>query len=383
MPPQSYIVDDVVAEQHREGIISYRYTEPNCAKRLVMKVCDKLRKFGLPAATRYGTKLRVPPQAWQIMANALGSVLDDITVVHAHSPPSVGLDGLNLARKLGVPFVYEVRGYWDLSCQAAGRDTADGGSLQEYRERDVYLARHADYVITLGDAMAEELQRRGVTHSRVKVVGNGFDADQVTSPSDETCRRFRKDLGISSDFVVGNFGNIRGMEGIELLVDAIRRLCEQGIDAQALIVGDGENLIVLKQLIRRLGLERRVLLPGRVSPELASEYLSLLDVFVVPRLDLPVCRIVSPMKPMQAMAYGKTLAVSNLPALRELVGDGERGLLFHPGDSEALTSCLTQLYYDTRLRECLADSAKEWIRSRSWHYWAQETAKVYDRANRH
>lgn len=382
IPACNYITSQGVAVRCVNGVMYYRYTEPNRTKRIFFAVFDELRRHGLPSATRFGTKMNIPANAWEHFFEQVAASVGDVAVVHAHTPPLVGERGFALAKRLGVPFVYEVRGFWDLSAESDGRNLVEGDSFDSYRQRELHVAQSADQVITLSQTMAEELQRRGLSHSRVQIIGNGIDVGEGEGNLTES-DTLRSALQLQGKFIVGCFGNIRRLEGVDLLIRAIRQLLDRDIDIGGLIVGDGEHVPQLKELAWELRLGSRICFRGQVSPDAVPRHLSLIDAFVIPRLDLPVCRIVSPLKPMQAMAYGKPLVVSDVPALREIVGEEERGLSFCAGSADQLALCLARLYQEPHMRQRLGLAAQQWAIKRSWLRWARQTVEVYQDAMQH
>src|SRR5699024_6683701 len=118
---------------------------------------------------------------------------------------------------------------------------------------------------------------------------------------------------------------------------------------------------------------------GLVPHEEVHDYYALLDVFVVPRIDERAARLVTPLKPYEAMAMELPLVVSDLPALREIIGAGHRGESFPPGDADRLTEVLAALFHDPRRRAELGRRGRDWVvRERSWAAAAARYQQVYD-----
>jgi glycosyltransferase involved in cell wall biosynthesis len=123
-----------------------------------------------------------------------------------------------------------------------------------------------------------------------------------------------------------------------------------------------------------------VIFTGRVPHEAVLDHYALLDVFVVPRLSERAARLVTPLKPLEAMAAGVPLVTSDLPPLLEIIGDGERGVAFAAGDSAALTEVLDDVRTDPDRRAKLAASAREWVvAERQWAANGERYAELYRR----
>jgi glycosyltransferase involved in cell wall biosynthesis len=219
-------------------------------------------------------------------------------------------------------------------------------------------------------------------------VGRGVPADRVTLVPNCVDERFleplpdpagpRSSLGIAPDEVaVGIVSTLVGYEGVDVLLRAVRLLIDRGAPVRLLVVGDGASLPGLRRLADGLGLENRAVFVGRVPYTEVRRYYAALDVFVVPRLDTRVTRLVTPLKPLEAMASGRPVVASDLPALAELVGGG-RGVLARPGEPASLADVLEPLLYDPDRRGRLGSTARRWVAEhRTWAAVVPRYLEVY------
>ncbi|WP_116947280.1 glycosyltransferase family 4 protein [Jiangella endophytica] len=302
------------------------------------------------------------------------------SVVHAHSGHrgyEPALVGLALARAFELPFVYEVRGFFE---SLWSRESAwnERGELYERRiATETRCMREADAVVTLSESMRAEIVSRGIDAAKVHVVPNGVDvaAFQPGPRPDDLA----EELGLNDRFVFGYVSNLdHRREGHETLIRAAARLRADGVPAVALIVGDGDRRGELEELAAKEGAGDAVLFTGRVPHDRVLDYYRLLDVFVVPRISERAARLVTPLKPFEAMAAGIPVVVSALDPLLEIAGDGERGRSFPPGDADALARVLADLRDDADARRELAKRARDWVvAERQWSSNAARYATVY------
>jgi glycosyltransferase involved in cell wall biosynthesis len=300
------------------------------------------------------------------VARALGP-----TVVHATTPYGNGQVAAALASELAVPWVYEVRGLLE-STWAAGRPgtaARDRAAASErfalLRAQEAAVATAADHVVTLSETLRADLVGRGVPPSRVTVIPNGVDERLLTMP-DAGPAAARRDLGLDErGFWVGTVSSLVGYEGLDTLVDAVALLRAHGADVRACLVGGGTALPGLRRRAVQAGVGASVLLPGRVAAREAPRWHRALDVFVVPRRDLEVCRRVTPLKPVEAMALGRPVVASDLPALAEVLTGGA-GVLVPPGDAGALADALAALMDDRGACAALAEAGRDVATSRTW-----------------
>lgn len=264
------------------------------------------------------------------------------------------------ARKVtGIPVIYEVRGFLE--------ETWRSYFAGQVKDRDYYcLSRSAetacmeaaDHVVTLAAVMRDEIVGRGVPRERVTVVPNAVNERIfVPGPPDSG---LRDRLGIPQDAVViGYVGSLVAYEGLDTLVGTVARLRQRGRNVHLLIVGDGDQRSSLVGHASSLGIARHVSLPGRVPHDAVVEHYRLIDVFVVPRRDQQVCRLVTPIKPLEAMACGIPLVTSALPALTELTAKDHAGRSFWPVEEAALADRLEELIADPEQRKVLGEAARE------------------------
>jgi glycosyltransferase involved in cell wall biosynthesis len=302
-------------------------------------------------------------------------------VLHAASNYSNALIALALRDATGLPVVYEVRGFWEdtwLSrhAAAAGLDSSDRYRLS--RALETHCMQSADLVVTLGEAMRDEITERGVPADKIVIVPNGV-SDEFLQPLPDDHGKLRTDLGIKpGEHVVGLVSSLVAHEGIGTLLEAVKILNDRGIRTRALIVGDGPERGALQRQAAALGLD--AIFTGRVPMARVRDYHAVLDVFVVPRTRDRVCQLVTPLKPVEAMASGRAVVVSAVRALEEIVTDKVTGLLAPPQDAEALADRLQELLSSPQLRKDLGGNAREWVaRDRTWAHSAQRYREAYAR----
>lgn len=304
---------------------------------------------------------------------ALGEALRP-TVVHAHSPHRSALPALAAARRLRLPAVYEVRGLWEESAVADGTLRRGSAAYRAWERGERRAVAAAGAVVTLGEALREELIRRGAEGERVVVVPNAVGGEQVRRARlpDATAVSLPPALTAwcethAAATIYGYVGSLRPLEGVDTLVRVVARLVADGHDAALLVVGDGTSRPALEALAADLGLGERARFAGRLERAEAFEAYRRLDVFVVSRPDRRVTRLVPPIKPLEAMLRGLPLVVSDLPALRELVRDGETGLLAAAADVASFAAACRRLDADPALRRRLGEAARRWVLAeRTW-----------------
>ena len=297
-------------------------------------------------------------------------------LIHASSFYATGLGAAVAARRLGIPFVYEMRGLEDLMHVSRDLRYADSEGYRFLSAMEVEVCRAADEVLVITAALAEEMARRGVPAERMTVMPNGVHPDRFT-PVDRDAE-LEAELSLTGKTVIGYAGGLIHYEGLELLVEAAGLLAGRRDDVAVVIVGDGPSRHSVAATVERLGLGDHVRMTGRVPHSEITRYLSLFDITPFPRLPLPVCELISPIKPFEAMATGKAVIVSDVAALTEIVRDGQTGLVFAKGDAQALATVLERLLDSPELRAELGGRAREWAATDgSWEHAVARVDAVY------
>jgi glycosyltransferase involved in cell wall biosynthesis len=302
-------------------------------------------------------------------------------VLHAASNYANAVIALALRDATQLPVVYEVRGFWEdtwLSRHVGARDLKLSDRYLRTRALETRCMADADLVVTLGEAMREEIIERGVDPGKVIIVPNGV-SEEFLRPLPDDNGRLKASLGIQpGEHVVGLVSSLVAHEGIGTLLEAVKILNDRGVRTRALIVGDGPERSALQRQAAALGID--AIFPGRVPMSQVRQYHAVLDVFVVPRTPDRVCQLVTPLKPIEAMASGLPVVVSGVKALSEIVNDRVTGRLSAPLDAGALADTLQGLLDDRDLRAKLGANAREWVaRDRTWAHNAARYREAYQR----
>jgi glycosyltransferase involved in cell wall biosynthesis len=318
-------------------------------------------------------------EAWATaLAPVVASLRPEVLHVHSgHRGYESALVALAVGDLLGVPVVYEVRGFFESLWTS---DVAWAEQSETYRRRrdtETRCMTRAAAVVTLSESMRGDIVERGVDPDRVHVVPNGVDTDTFSPRprSQELVDRY----GLAGSFVFGYVSNLdHYREGQELLVEAAVELRRRGVPATALVVGDGRRRSLLERRAAEVDAGSAVVFTGSVPHAEVLDYYTLCDVFVVPRIDERAARLVTPLKPLEAMALQVPLLVSDLPALREIIGGGARGSTFRAGDVASLADELERLYRDPERARQLAAEARRWVETeRRWEVNGARYQEVY------
>ena len=299
--------------------------------------------------------------------------------IHSASNFVVGLAGARAAKALGIPSIYEIRGFWHLT-QSTKREGYEGSDHYSLSERlEIQTAKESDYVFTITNALKDILVENGVNESKISVLPNAVDSSKFDIiPKD---KNLEKELGFDGKVVIGYIGSFVKYEGLDLLLEACSILKEKHGDIfRLLLVGDGDTMQQLRRTARFLQLEDQVVFTGRVSHDEVQKYYSLIDIAPLPRKGLRVCELVSPLKPFEAMGSGKVLVTSSVQALAEIVQDGVTGLVFEKDNSQDLAEKLEIALLDENLRSDIGTNANKWVKeNHSWDVISERVTKIYDK----
>jgi PEP-CTERM/exosortase A-associated glycosyltransferase len=306
-------------------------------------------------------------------ARRIGDVAraERVKVLHAHSPVLNGLPAIWAARRLGLPAVYESRAFWEDAAVDHGTTRENSVRYRVTRALETLAFRQATRVVVIAQAMRREIIGRGIGADRIHVVPNGVDADRFTpAPRDET---LAQRLGLAGGPVFGFIGSFYHYEGLRFLIEKFPAVQERVPSARVLLVGGGEDEAAL-----RAAAVDGVILAGQVPYNRVTDYYSLIDVFVCPRRRMRLTELVTPLKPLEAMAAGLPVLASDVGGLAELIEHGSTGLLFRAEDASAFVREAVSLASDPGLRARLGASAREHVRSeRSWSRVVSQYPAIY------
>ncbi len=287
--------------------------------------------------------------------------------IFSASDASIGLASSMVARSLGLPFIYEMRGIWAMTRSAnnPGFENSTRYKLMMALERQCALSAHT--VIAISEEMSLLVQSWGVEKSKILVVPNGvsegIESLQSRNDSDNAKLGTKK-----RPIIFGYLGSMVHYEGLENIIEAARIISKKRyVGMRFVLVGDGKSRESIEDLIVRNGVQDIVELRGKIPNQEVPQFYSEVDVIILPRLSYPVCEIVPALKPLEAMSYGKCVVSSDVGPARELITDGKDGFLFESGDAKSLVDSLLHLKKNVELIPKVGNSSLEMVRrERNW-----------------
>jgi len=312
-----------------------------------------------------------PLREWNEI-RALGKRLREVAarfspqLIHVHSPVLNALAAQPVATRLGIPLLYEIRAFWEDAAVGNGTGTEGSVRYRATKALETRAVRQADAVAVICEGLRADLVSRGIDPEKIIVSPNGVDLDLFGSPPLPDLA-LAQDLGLIDAEVAGFIGSFYDYEGLSDLIAAMPALLARRPRAYLLLVGGGPMEDALRAQAVASSAAERIRFVGRVPHEEVERYYSLIDILVYPRKAMRLTELVTPLKPLEAMAQGRLVAASSVGGHRELIEDGVTGTLFAPDDPQAIAASLANLFADRSHWPARRKAAREFVeRERNW-----------------
>jgi PEP-CTERM/exosortase A-associated glycosyltransferase len=373
----------ILREQRKLGIETLQLTSPkHTAAGPMEEDVDGFRFYRTAPARGIGAKAPVLGEIR--LMRALRRRIEELAgasrpdVIHAHSPVLNGRPAIAAGRRLGIPVVYEVRAFWEDAAVDLGRGREGGLRYRATRALETSALRAADRVTTICEGLRQDIVARGIPGMHVTVIPNAVDPAEFR-PARPADPALRKKLGLDGPATIGFIGSFYAYEGLALLLAAMPEVRERKPGVQALLVGGGPEDAALRAQVAAAGLERAVIFTGRVPHDDVQRHYDLVDVLAYPRLPMRLTDLVTPLKPLEAMAQGRLVVASDVGGHRELIEDGKTGILFRAGDPAALAGALVEALDDDARADAIRRQGRAFVESeRTWEKSVARYLPVYE-----
>ena len=325
-----------------------------------------------------------PVREWReisVLAERIEKAIHDWRpdILHAHSPALNGLAALRVAEKTGLPLVYEIRAFWEDAAVGNGTSKENSPRYWLTRQLENHVVNGADAVAVICEGLRSDLIGRGVRSEKIIVSPNGVDME-LFGNAPVRDQQLLSELGLAGKSVLGFIGSFYDYEGLDDLIEAMPLLLVAHPEAHLLLVGGGPMEEALKGQVERLALGSAVTFTGRVPHEQVERYYGLMDIMVYPRKSMRLTDLVTPLKPLEAMAQGRLVAASDVGGHRELIEDGVTGTLFPAGNSGKISEKLANLLDNRGDWKQTIETAKKFVEAdRNWSSNILRYTPVYQR----
>ncbi|MRX06446.1 glycosyltransferase, exosortase A system-associated [Pseudoduganella sp. FT25W] len=373
----------ILGQQRRMGWDTIHLTSAKQGETPAEQEVDGWHFFRTPPARRWWARLPLLAQIAVVtgLARRLRQVASAARphVLHAHSPSLNAIAALHVGRALDIPVVYEIRAFWEDAAADHGTSRPGGLRYRLTRALETYALRRVDAITTICEGLRDDIIQRGIPAPRITVIPNAVDSSRFRAAPPPN-RMLARRLGLSGKLVIGFIGSFYAYEGLALLLQALPRLLTTTPALQLLLVGGGPQEQALRALTDQLGLQHQVIFAGRAAHDQIAEYYSLIDILIYPRLPMRLTELVTPLKPLEAMAQGRLIVASDVGGHREMIEHGKTGLLFKAGDAEALAGQVRHLIRHMELWPVLRSQARAYVESeRSWKSSVARYGDIYQR----
>lgn len=305
------------------------------------------------------------------------AAIEQIDIVHTHSPSLIGSAGLKYCQFNNIPLIYEIRAFWEDA--AVDRGAFKEGSLHYKlrRAHETGVVKRADKVIVICEGLKQDLLARGVSEDKIHVVKNGVDYDHFLPVKNKN--DLREKLHLNNKEVVGFVGSFFNFEGLQDMIRSMPQILAANGNVVLLLVGAGQVDDNLRELSKSLNIEDKVIFTGRVPHDSVNDYYSIIDILVYPRIKKRITDLVTPLKPLEAMAMGKAVLMSDVGGLRELVNVDGVAEFFRAEDLNDLAAKILKMLKDKNKLEGMGKKARRnAIEYWGWNRRAAEDIQIYN-----
>ena len=297
-------------------------------------------------------------------------------LMHVHSPALNALPALALGKKFRIPVIYEIRAFWEDAAVDHGTYMEGSWKYRMVHWLETWVCQRANHLAVLCDGIKHDLKKRGISQEQITIVPNGIHIAEFQPGLPD--QEFRDRWGLKGKTVIGFLGSFYRYEGLDLLIEAFSHLRQKYRNLVLLLVGGGEVEDELKMQVKKLSLSSDVIFPGRVPHQRVPGVYGLMTFLVYPRKSIRLTELVTPLKPLEAMAMEKPLIASDIGGHRELIQDGKTGVLFQAGNLESLVKAFEALLDDPSLAKRIVSEGKAWVaHERSWEKNVERYSSIY------
>ncbi|GAB2929786.1 TIGR04063 family PEP-CTERM/XrtA system glycosyltransferase [Rheinheimera gaetbuli] len=309
--------------------------------------------------------------------------LEKPDIMHAHSPALNGLAALWAAKKTGIPVVYEIRAFWEDAAVDHGSCREGDLRYRLTRALETYVAKKANAVTTICEGLRRDLISRGISADKITVIPNAVDPQQFQQINSKNTA-LQAEFQLQGKAVLGFLGSFYAYEGLDLLIKALPLIRQKIPSATLLLVGGGPQELALKQLVTELNLNDAVIMPGRVAHSEVMQYYSLVDLLVYPRKAMRLTELVTPLKPLEAMAQGMRLLASDVGGHLELIEHGKTGWLFQRDNIDDLAEQAIRVLKNFSSNDSIIENGLQFVHNeRNWAVSVSRYVALYQRLQQH
>ncbi|WP_226992174.1 TIGR04063 family PEP-CTERM/XrtA system glycosyltransferase [Aliiglaciecola lipolytica] len=299
-------------------------------------------------------------------------------ILHAHSPALNGLAAIKAAKKTGLPLVYEIRAFWEDAAVDHGTCKEDDLRYRLTRKMETHVVNQADAVTTICQGLRQDLLNRGIADNKITVIPNAVNIEQFNIITERNSA-LESQYNLNGKIVLGFLGSFYGYEGLELIVAALPQILKSIPNVVFLLVGGGPQEKNLKDQVQQLGLEEYVIMPGRVPHAEVDMYYSLVDLLIYPRKPMRLTELVTPLKPLEAMAQGKLVLASDVGGHKELIEDGKTGWLFESGNIDELANTAVRVLSNRESWPAMIENGRDFVTQiRNWKNSVANYQPIYE-----
>lgn len=306
---------------------------------------------------------------------------DDIQLIDAHSSVLNGIVGSKIAQLKKLPFLYEIRAFWEDAAVDQGKTKEGSLRYNLTRTIETETINRANHITVICEGLKKDLLERGIAEDKITVIPNGVDIHEF-QPQKVRDLQIEEKYGLKDMKVFGFIGTFFYFEGLELFIQAAKNILARRKDVKFLIVGGGQEEAKLKAMVIEKGMQGKVIFTGRVPHDQVAKYYSVIDVCVYPRISKRITELVTPLKPLEAMAMEKIVIGSDVGGIKELVTDGETGLLFQAGKFHDLADkCIYALENFAQMQQMARAGRRYVIAERNWLTICERYFDIFKKLN--
>ena len=344
---------------------------------------DDLHFYRTPVGSSRLSKLPAINQLLIIndLAKRLNNVVKVVKpdIIHAHSPVLNALPALQVGRKFGIPMVYEIRAFWEDAAVDHGTSREGSMRYRVTRALETFAIKRVDAVTTICEGLKHDILNRGVSADKVTVIPNAVNIRNFSVGATPDTQ-LAQELGLEGKQILGFIGSYYAYEGLNILLDALPKILAKNQNIRVLLVGGGPQEDALKAQAAQLNIEDKVTFIGRVPHDQVQRYYNLINILVYPRLKMRLTDLVTPLKPLEAMAQGRLLAASDVGGHQELIQDGKTGILFKADDATSLANSVLSLLDSSEKWDGLRQQGRAFVEAeRNWPVSVARYKDVYNK----